>query len=251
MAKKTSTSSEPIRRDLALAELQRDLRYDFRDSRHLTQALTHRSFANERPRQAPADNERLEFLGDAILSMVISSLLYDRFPEATEGELTRRRADLVCEAGLAALASEIQLGPLLRLGKGEQRSGGRQKPRLLASTFEALIGAIFVDADVQVATEVLNHLFRNRLEVKLPGAADFKSRVQELVQGLGRGTPRYELLSTDGPDHERIFHIALVLEGQTVASGTGRSKSEAEQQAAERAYFSLTDASGISSVEEP
>jgi ribonuclease-3 len=221
--------------DEAIVAVGCALGYAFTDPAPLFDALTHRSFANERPTRAPRDNERLEFLGDAVAGMVASTLLWERFPSATEGELTRRRADLVCEGTLAELARGIGIGSALRLGRGEERSGGRDKPRLLASALEACLGAVFLDGGAEAATAVGRQLFAERIDNAAPGAKDFKSRVQELVQGRGGDAPRYELIRADGPDHARTFHVAILVSGQTVAEGSGRSKLEAEQAAAESA----------------
>jgi ribonuclease-3 len=215
-------------------ELAERLGHTYGDPRLLTAALTHRSYANERP---GADNERMEFLGDAILELAASRLLFERFPEAEEGELTRRRADLVCERSLAALARDLELGELLRLGKGEERSGGRKKPRLLASALEAVVASVMLDASMEAAMVVARRLLEAQL-ARLPraGARDFKSRLQERVQGEGRGTPRYEVLKVLGPDHERIYRVAVRVDDvEVLGEGEGRSKSKAEQAAAEAA----------------
>jgi ribonuclease III len=219
--------------------LARALGYVFRDPLLLRDALTHRSFANEHPERAPRDNERLEFLGDAVLSLGASSLLWERFPEASEGELTRRRADLVCEAGLAEAARDLALGPMLRLGKGEDRSGGRNKPRLLCSAFEACVAAVMVDGGLDEAMLVVRRLLAPRLDAPQLGQRDFKTRVQELVQSRGGATPRYVVIETSGPDHARQFHVSCVSEERELGRGVGRSKLEAEQNAARLALEQL------------
>lgn len=220
-------------------EVARALGHAFSDISLLRDALTHRSYANERPKLAPHDNERLEFLGDSVVGLVVSTLLWERFPEAPEGELTRRRADLVCEAALAGIAAEIGIGAALRLGRGEERSGGRDKPRLLASALEACFAAIYLDASVDEAMRVGRVLFAGRIDRSAPGAGDFKSRVQERVQSTHGITPRYELLSSEGPDHERVFRVAVKLRDRVLGEGEGRSKGEAEQAAAEVAWRGL------------
>lgn len=207
------------------------LGHEFDDPTLLRDALTHRSFRNEKPDLSPRDNERLEFLGDAVLGVVVGSLLFDAFPDAREGELTRKRADLVCEGTLAEIATELHVGPALRLGRGEDKSGGRTKPRLLASTLEALIGAIHADAGFDAAAGAARRLFEPRL-ADATDRRDPKSRLQELVQARHRETPTYRLLKTEGPDHDRRFFVALDVAGEVVARGQGRSKSEAEQDAA-------------------
>jgi ribonuclease-3 len=217
------------------------LGYEFRDGELLLDALTHSSFANERSGQARTDNERLEYLGDAVLQWTVSAVLHERFPDATAGELTRRRADLVCEDGLARIAGSVGIGLGLRLGRGEERSGGRSKPRLLASAFEACIAAIYLDAGAEAVMSVCRVLFEPRIEHHAPGVRDFKTRVQEALQQSGQGPPSYELLSVDGPDHARSFEVAIRLDGQELGRGQGRSKLEAEQAAAERALDHLDE----------
>ena len=213
--------------------------YDFEDPTLLEDALTHSSFANEKPALSRGDNERLEFLGDAVLQWIVSTLLWERFPGASAGEMTRRRADLVCEDGLADLARSIGVGHGLRLGKGEERSGGREKPRLLASALEACVAAVYLDAGSQQTVDVCRRLFLPRIDQRDPGARDFKTRVQETLQRRGCRPPRYEVRSASGPDHERRFEVAIMVNGDTLASGQGRSKLEAEQAAAERALETL------------
>lgn len=217
----------------------RALGHHFADEQLLRNALTHRSFANEHPERAPSDNERLEFLGDAVISLSASALLWERFPEATEGELTRRRADLVCEASLAGLARELGLGPALRLGRGEDRSGGRKKPRLLCSALEACVAAVYVDGGIGQAMEVVRKLLTPLLDAPLLGQRDAKTRVQELVQALGEGTPRYVVVGTSGPHHAREFEIACITSLRELGRGVGRSKVEGEQAAARAALAFL------------
>ncbi|MDB4976642.1 MAG: Ribonuclease [Myxococcaceae bacterium] len=211
----------------------------FKDVQLLKDALTHRSFANEHPERAPHDNERLEFLGDAVLTLSASTLLWERFPDAPEGELTRRRADLVCEASLASLAKQLGLGSALRLGRGEERSGGRNKPRLLCCALEACIAAVYLDGGIAVATGVVQRMLDASLKAPLLGQRDAKTRVQELVQALGEGTPRYLVVTTTGPDHAREFEVACVSQARELGRGVGRSKTEAEQSAARAALLVL------------
>lgn len=215
------------------------LGHEFRDPACLREALTHRSYAHENPDLGVGDNERLEFVGDAIVGAAAAALLHQTFPSAREGELTRRRADLVCERSLAALARELGIGEALRLGKGEERSGGREKPRLLASALEACIAAVSMDAGLHRALEVATALLSPFADTRAPGAFDFKSKVQEVLQGRGDGTPRYEVLATEGPEHERVFTVGLYGADAELAQGTGRSKSEAEQAAAKMALRAL------------
>ncbi|MGB5547669.1 MAG: ribonuclease III, partial [Polyangiales bacterium] len=234
-----SNRDEPL--DEAALRLCEELGYTFADTGLLLDALTHTSFKNERPDLAATDNERLEFLGDAVVDLVVASLLYVQFPDADEGELTRRRADLVSEKGLCEAAQAIGIGDAMRLGKGEQKSGGRSKPRLLSSALEACIGAIYSDGGGDLAFEAACRIFEPRLHTSAPGHRDAKSRAQEWAQANLGGTPSYQLVDTEGPDHEREFTVALELNDEHVATGTGRSKLEAEQSAALTALEQWTE----------
>jgi ribonuclease-3 len=228
-----------IDEDDRIAAVAAALGYDFRERSLLRDALTHSSFANERPRQAQTDNERLEFMGDAVLEWVVSTMLWEVFPGATAGEMTRRRADLVCESALANIASTLDIGPALRLGRGEERTGGRENPRLLACALEACVAAVYLDGGNEAAVLVCRRMFAGRFDEAPPGARDFKSRVQEQLQSTGLKPPRYELLQATGPDHAREFSIGLMVDGRELGRGTGRSKLEAEQAAAEQAWATL------------
>ncbi|MGE0789004.1 MAG: ribonuclease III [Sandaracinaceae bacterium] len=229
----------PVDQDEAEARLAARLGHAFRDPRRLRDALTHRSYANEHPDHAPVDNERMELLGDAVLGLAACALLFERFGDAREGELSRRRADLVCEPALAAIAQELGVGDALRLGKGEARSGGSSKPRLLASALEAIIAAVYLDADPTRALSIGRALLEPRLDSVEPGGQDFKSQLQMRVQTGGAPPPTYELVGEEGPHHDRLFHVAVIIGGDEVARGTGRSKSAAEQAAAEAALGTL------------
>ena len=238
------SEEDPLRR------LQERLGPWFTRVEHLEDALTHRSFVNERPRLARTDNERMEFLGDAILDLAASCLLWERFPEAREGELSRRRADLVCERSLASIANELELGIGLRLGKGEEKSGGREKPRLLASALEASVAAIYLDAGEQEAITIARGLLAPHVDALEPGERDYKSRLQEVLQRGGNPAPTYTLLGTEGPDHERLFRVAVRLEDRELARGEGRSKARAEQLAARAALDDLESGAGTERGEE-
>ncbi len=222
-----------------IGRLQEGIGYYFEDDSLLRDALTHRSFVNEHPEQAPRDNERMEFLGDAILDLAASALLWRQYPDAREGELSRRRADIVCEASLAVIARRLELGELLRLGKGEERSGGRDKPRLLASALEALVAAVYLDAGEQEAISVARAVLAPQVDAIQPGETDYKSRLQELLQAEGGAPPTYELIGSEGPDHDRTFHVEA-RDGETrLGRGSGRSKLAAEQVAAKNALLEL------------
>ncbi|MBX7191166.1 MAG: ribonuclease III [Sandaracinaceae bacterium] len=234
-------SSPPTAALEGLTTLASALGHEVSDASIWLQALTHRSFTNERPDLAPDHNETLEFLGDSVVGLAAAMLLRASFPGAREGELTRRRADLVCERTLAKIATSLDLGPLLRLGRGEERSGGRTKARLLASALEAVIAAVLLDASTEAALAVAKRLLEPHLDAMAPGEGDFKSRVQEHLQAEGRGTPRYELVGHEGPEHARTFFVAIQVEGRELARGQGRSKLEAEQAAAREAFGLLRE----------
>lgn len=205
------------------------------------QALTHSSYAHERGLGAQAHNERLEFLGDAVLELAVSEALYTRFPEMPEGKLTRYRAGLVCEESLSKMAAELDLGFYLRLGKGEAASGGRQRPSLLADAFEALLGAIYLDLGFEDVKRVVGQLFAPLYDRLSKGCLqrDFKTLMQEYTQAKLSTTPEYRIVAEQGPDHSKIFAAQLILNDRVLGEGSGRSKKEAEQEAARKAYESL------------
>lgn len=219
--------------------LEEHLGYSFSDRSLLEQALTHRSFANEVA--SPCQhNERLEFLGDAVVDLVATSMLMQRCVDADEGALSQARALVVSEAALVRAAESVDLGAELRLGRGEDQSGGRKKPSLLADAFEALVGAIYVDGGFAVASAIAERLLKPLVEDALRNAsADPKTRLQEWTQARAGETPRYCVVGEEGPDHAKVFEAAAVVNGKELARGRGRSKKEAEQQAAERALAIL------------
>ncbi|MEY4579715.1 MAG: hypothetical protein RL701_4418 [Pseudomonadota bacterium] len=218
---------------VTLARIAAALGHSFQDVELLVDALTHSSYRNEKPATVRSDNERLEFLGDAVLQWVVSTLIWQSFPNATAGEMTRRRADLVCEQGLARVARDIDLGESLRLGKGEERSGGRLKPRLLSSALEAAVAAVYLDAGTDAALRVCQNLFSSAIADDSPGARDYKTRLQELLQSRGQRPPTYETADARGPAHARSYRVVLRVDTEVLGEGEGRSKLEAEQAAAE------------------
>jgi ribonuclease III len=223
-----------------LAELEARLGYTFRDAALAETALTHASWINETASPGRSDNERLEFLGDAVLALVVSDLLMRRFPNGAEGELTRARSVLVSEEGLMRSATALDLGRWLLLGRGEERTGGRGRPSMLADALEALMGAVFLDGGLNAAAAVAEGLFNAALAT-LDGRAgiDDKSRLQERTQAAGLGSPVYEVVGMSGPDHDRRFEIALRLGGREWGRAVGRSKKEAEQSAAAAALAAM------------
>jgi len=220
-------------REESPAALAERLDLPFKNLLLLTRALTHRSYINEHP-EALEDNERLEFLGDAVLDFVAGAWLYNHFPEMAEGELTRMRSALVCTEQLAEFARALDLGPAMRLGHGENQAGGRQRDVLLCATFEALVGALYLQNDISVIQRFVHPMMESVSEQFLlqPDMQDPKSRLQEWSQGQKLGIPKYVTLQTSGPDHERIFEIEVHINGKVYGRGTGRNKQVAERQAA-------------------
>lgn len=218
------------------------LEYQFNNPVLRIQALTHKSYHHENEYQSVGHNERMEFLGDAVLGLVLSEALSQRFPEVNEGILSKMRASLVNEQVLAELALEMGLDRSIQLGKGERNSQGGQKPRILACSLEALIGAIFLDSSFEQARNVIVALFDRKLNTMVPDEAfgdDAKTRLQELVQERLKTVPVYEVVSSVGPAHEREFTVQLAIGGGIVAHGKGRSKKQAEQSAAAVALAKL------------
>jgi ribonuclease III len=212
----------------ASSELAQRLGYSFRRVELLELALVHRSIA-----RAGDNNEKLEFLGDAVLDLAISDLLMERFPRADEGELSKRRATLVNARALATRGAELGLGAALRLGRGEEKSGGRRKGSILAGAYEAVLGAVYLDGGFAPAREIVARHFRAELErEKGESPIDHKSRLQEITQRLFRDTPRYTLVEETGPEHDRAFVAELHVGGRLCGRGCGKTKKEAEQQAA-------------------
>jgi len=203
-------------------------------------ALRHTSWSNEHPDHPGGDNERLEFLGDAVLDLVVGHLLMDRYPDLREGPLSVTRAQVVSEAGLAEIAGELSLGEWLKLGKGEDRSGGRTKPSILADAFEAVVAAVYLDGGFPAAWEMVVRLLSRRLaSVETSGFYDFKTRFQEMALARLGSQPTYRVVAEIGPDHAKRFVVAAMVDEVEWAMAEGRSKKEAEQAAAAAAAFKL------------
>lgn len=207
----------------------------FKNSLLLETALTHRSALNEKQSSATESNERLEFLGDAVLELATTRFLYAKFPQDTEGVLTSYRSALVKTTSLASVAIELGLGDLLKMSKGEEATGGRSNPSLLADTFEAVLGAIYLDQGFESAEKFLHETLFVHLDKILTDKSykDAKSELQERVQALGFSTPDYQVIEEVGPDHDKTFTISVSVGGKVVGQGTGRSKQQAQQAAAE------------------
>ncbi|MEW6427816.1 MAG: ribonuclease III [Thermodesulfobacteriota bacterium] len=217
-----------------LAGVEHALGYRFCRRELLVQALTHSSYRAEHRRAGQADNERLEFLGDAVLDTVVSALLYESYPDASEGQLTERRAQLVNTAQLARVAGQLGIDGFLLLGQGEADSGGRRKRSILGSAYEALVGAVFLDGGFAAAAATIRRHFDGLLvtgESEAP-LADAKSRLQEILQARHNQTPSYVLEEASGPDHHRQFTVSVCFAGAVLGTGKGRSKKEAEKKAA-------------------
>ena len=221
-----------------LTTLQQVLGVHFKNPSLLEQALVHSSYVNENPGATPVSNERLEFLGDAVLGVIFAEKLYKLLPDTTEGEMTRHRAALVSGQALARIAAGIDLGRYLYLGKGEQASGGRRKSSNLASALEAVIAAVYLDGGLAPARQLILRLFQADLEER-EDKGDFKSRLQELTQARWQSVPDYFLVEASGPDHDKRFTIEVSADGRALGQGTGRSKRQAEQAAAQAALNNL------------
>ncbi|MBQ9967907.1 MAG: ribonuclease III [Oscillospiraceae bacterium] len=219
-------------------ELENGLGYVFRDKKLLENALTHSSYANER-RDGCRDNERLEFLGDSILGFVVAEHLFSADPDRPEGDLTRIRADLVCERNLAKAAATIRLGEFLLLGHGEDHGGGRKRDSIVSDAMESVIAAAYLDGGFDAAKGIVERLILSDIPKGRPGNFDYKTMFQELVQREKGHVIAYTLNGEEGPDHDKVFMVQVSLNGKTVGEGSGRSKKKAEQAAAEQAIMRL------------
>ena len=224
-------------REESPAELVQRLELPFKNLLLLTRALTHRSYINEHP-EALEDNERLEFLGDAVLDFVAGAWLYNHYPEKAEGELTRLRSALVCTEQLAEFARALDLGPAMRLGHGEDQAGGRQRDLLLCATFEAVVGALYLQNDISMIQRFIHPMLEEVSEQFLlrPDLQDPKSRLQEWSQAKKLGIPKYVTLQASGPDHDRMFEVEVHINGKIYGRGCGRNKQTAERLAAQASF---------------
>ena len=222
-----------------MTELENSLQYSFKDRSLMLTALTHSSYANENRAAHVVCNERLEFLGDSVLGMLVARFLYTRSPEMPEGEMTRLRADLVCEQSLAAVAEELNLGSFLRLGRGEEHTGGRKRRSILADAVEAVLAAMYLDGGYEVAQRFVERFILSKADAADKTAGDYKTKLQELVQQHSGQTLTYPLLSEDGPDHNKTFTVQVALNGEILGVGRGRTKKQAEQAAARQALSAL------------
>lgn len=223
-----------------LKQLQAELGITFHNVKLLKQAFTHASYVNEQKEQGAQDNERLEFLGDAVLELTISEYLYGKYPNSSEGELTKLRASIVCEPSLVGFAEKLQFGQFVFLGKGEEMTGGRMRPALLADVFESFIGALYLDQGLHVVKSFFQqHIFPYLQHEGKPQSTDYKTQLQEFIQHHNMGILEYQIVDERGPAHEREFVAEVRVDGTLLGTGLGKSKKEAEQQAAMQASNKL------------
>jgi ribonuclease III len=221
-------------------QLQSDIGLQFKNEKLLYQAFTHSSYVNEHRKKPYEDNERLEFLGDAVLELTVSNFLYAKYPTMSEGDLTKLRAAIVCEPSLVAFANDLAFGKLVLLGKGGEITGGRARPALLADVFEAFIGALYLDIGLPSVVAFLEkYVFPKINEGAFSHVMDFKSQLQELIQRDVKGHLEYKILEEKGPAHNREFIATVSLNSELLGTGSGKSKKEAEQHAAQQALATL------------
>jgi ribonuclease-3 len=243
-----AAAAEVRRLSDTLGPLEERIGYSFRDLGLLEHALTHRSRAHEDASGGVIDNESMEFLGDAVLGFVIADLLFTRYPTHSEGYKSKVKAGIVSSASLARLAEDVKLGEFVLLGRGEEKTGGRRKQAILADSFEALIAAVYLDGGIDAARAFILSRFGPLIDTAGDRAAeamfteDWKSEFQEWLQSSGRGLPRYRVAAAEGPDHRKRFDVEVVVSGEVVGRASGRSKKEAEQQAAKAALSRLRGA---------
>ncbi len=228
--------------DISFFELEQKIEYFFKNQDFLEESLQHSSWVNENPEKNLRDNERLEFLGDAVVNLVVATCLMDKFPELNEGDLSRIRANLVNESQLADLARNLELGPYLLLGKGELLTNGREKNSILADAFEAVVAAVYLDGGFNYAFSFVQKCFDPLLTdaVSPESNLDFKSRLQEIVQTRQTEMPEYKIIKEIGPDHDKTFHVKIDV-FDIVAIGVGKSKKMAEQDSARTALELLKE----------
>ncbi len=219
-------------------DVQELIGYQFNNTNILKQALTHSSYSNEKQMNKLYNNERIEFLGDAVLELVSSEYIYERYPDKPEGELTKLRASLVCEKSLTYSANKFKIGDYLFLGKGEDSTGGRQRPSILSDALEAIIGAIFLDGGFTNAKEfVVEQVLKDLIKQKF--FFDSKTILQEIIQSKYTDAIKYEVINQDGPDHNKEFTVAIKINNKEIAEGKGKTKKAAEQEAAYQAILKI------------
>lgn len=231
-------------RKSVLKELEKTINYRFKDITSLNTALIHSSFANENKLLVHKNNERLEFLGDVVLNLIVSQYLYKRFETSPEGELTKKRATIVCESSLAFAARKLNLGRYILLGKGEESTGGRNRESILADTFEAVLGAIYIDGSLASAQKFLLDIFEEEAIYAFTTGnlfTDYKTELQEILQRNTNEKIEYTVEKEVGPDHSKKFYMNVIVENKVIGKGIGKNKKEAEQMAAKQALYKLGD----------
>lgn len=229
----------------AITQLEQRIGYIFQEKKLLKQALTHSSFANEQKINKWDDYERLEFLGDAVLELVSSEYLYKNHPKLPEGELTKKRSSMVCEPALAYCARDVELGSFIFLGKGEEATGGRKRESITSDVLEAVIGAIYLDGGLSAAKAFIDRFVLSDLEDKQL-FYDSKTILQEQVQKNGEGRLHYVLIEESGPEHDKLFRVEAMIDDKKIGAGSGRTKKQAEQQAAYQALLSRKNSKTVS-----
>ena len=219
--------------------LQKKLGYRFKDPALLRAALTHSSYANENRKNGMLSNERLEFLGDSVLGMTVAELIFRNMPRMPEGQMTRLRAELVCEKSLASLAAVFGLGESLMLGRGEEKGGGRNRPSILADAVEAVLAAIYIDGGFRPVVKLIKKHLATRIDFGKAESTDYKTTLQEIIQEKPGQVLSYHIIGESGPDHMKSFTVEVRLNGESMGSGSGKSKKEAEQTAAKSALRTL------------
>lgn len=235
-------------RRIILSELEGRLHYTFKDITLLNQALTHKSLRNENGTEGFEDNERMEFLGDAILSLIVSDYIFKTYPDSDEGVLTIIRSNIVGEIPLSSLARELNIGKYILLGRGEQSSGGADKNSILEDAMEAIMAAIYLDSSYQDTYRIIINILKERIDLEKDGgrfSGDYKGRLQTVVQGRIHQNPTYRLVEESGPDHDKVFEVEIMIGDKGYARGQGKSKKDAERVAA-KALLDEIDAGGFS-----
>jgi ribonuclease III len=240
--RRNGNNRKPSIKDNKFKQLQENLGFHFKDENLLKQAFTHSSYVNEHRRKFYTDNERLEFLGDAVLELSVSQYLFQKFTAMSEGELTKLRAAIVCEPSLVLFANELNFGKYVLLGKGEEVTGGRERPALLADVFESYVGALYLDQGLQPVVTFLEKVVFPKVETgAFSHVMDYKSQLQEMVQQTNNGSLSYEIIEEKGPAHNRTFVSSVRLGNSELGIGNGKSKKEAEQKAAQVAIVHLQE----------
>ncbi len=223
--------------NMSLIELEKKIGYSFKNIKLLEEALTHSSYSNERRKESRNNNERLEFLGDSVLGIIISDYLFKNFPDMPEGELTKIRSKIVCETTLGECSRAIGLGEFMFFGKGEEMTGGRDRTSILADAYEALIASIYMDGGLTASSDFILTRMNRKIQDAIAGKVflDYKTHLQELVQVNKTNRIKYEIIGEEGPDHCKVFHTQVSLNERVIGKGVGRSKKESEQEAAKMA----------------